>query len=347
MSEARSPLWNIQPATRLDRRDPYLLLQQVTLFVRDQERSRRFFVDCLGFSVALDYHSPEFGRWVMVAPPDGTARIALVVPKADSEEHALLGKTRQLVFLTENVEAKYREWKERGVKFDCPPEIAPFGSVVANFEDVDGNRFAMIEFDQASRLVEEQRRQSEERLESERRRAQELEIARQVQARLFPQTTPALGTLEYAGACLQARHVGGDYYDFLELGEGRLGFVVGDIAGKGIAAALLMANLQASLRSQCAIAADQPERFLRSVNQQFARILRTETTPRFSSLSMTTRRGGCAMQTAGISPHFCCDATVVWNGWFPRRQYWGYSGIACWRSGSCSLEICWCSIPTA
>jgi serine phosphatase RsbU (regulator of sigma subunit) len=141
--------------------------------------------------------------------------------------------------------------------------------VVANFEDVDGNRFAMIEFDQASRLVEEQRRQSEERLESERRRAQEMEIARQVQARLFPQTTPALGTLEYAGACLQARHVGGDYYDFLQLGQGRLGLVVGDIAGKGIAAALLMANLQASLRSQCAIAADQPERFLRSVNQQF------------------------------------------------------------------------------
>jgi catechol 2,3-dioxygenase-like lactoylglutathione lyase family enzyme len=139
MSEARSPLWNIQPATRLDRRDPYLLLQQVTLFVRDQERGRRFFVDCLGFSVALDYHSPEFGPWVRVAPPDGTARIAFVVPKADSEEHALIGKTRQLVFLTENVEAKYREWKERGVKFDCPPEIAPFGSVVANFEDVDGN----------------------------------------------------------------------------------------------------------------------------------------------------------------------------------------------------------------
>jgi catechol 2,3-dioxygenase-like lactoylglutathione lyase family enzyme len=130
MSEARSPLWNIQPATRLDRRDPYLLLQQVTLFVRDQERSRRFFVDCLGFAVALDYASAEFGRWVMVAPPDGTARISLVAPKPDSEEYALIGKTRQLVFLTENVDVKYREWKERGVKFDCPPELAPFGSVV-------------------------------------------------------------------------------------------------------------------------------------------------------------------------------------------------------------------------
>jgi serine phosphatase RsbU (regulator of sigma subunit) len=198
------------------------------------------------------------------------------------------------------VDVKYREWKERGVKFDCPPELAPFGSVVVNFEDVDGNRFAMIEFDQATRLVEEQRRQSEERLESERRTAQELEIARQVQARLFPQSAPAMGTLEYAGACQQARHVGGDYYDFLELGAERLGLVVGDIAGKGIAAALLMANLQASLRSQCAIASDQPERFLRSVNQQFCANTADGDYATFSSLSMTIRRGGCAMQTVGI-----------------------------------------------
>jgi serine phosphatase RsbU (regulator of sigma subunit) len=69
--------------------------------------------------------------------------------------------------------------------------------------------------------------------------------------------------------CIQARQVGGDYYDFLNLGQERLGLVVGDIAGKGIAAALLMANLQANLRSQCAIALEEPRRFLRSVNQLF------------------------------------------------------------------------------
>jgi hypothetical protein len=63
MREARSPLWNIQPATRLDRRYPYLLLQQVTLFVSDQERSRRFFVDSLGFSVALGL--PLAGIWTL------------------------------------------------------------------------------------------------------------------------------------------------------------------------------------------------------------------------------------------------------------------------------------------
>jgi catechol 2,3-dioxygenase-like lactoylglutathione lyase family enzyme len=59
MSETRSPLWEVQPAVRLDRRDPYLLLQHVALFVRDQQRSLRFLVDCLGFSVALDHHFPD------------------------------------------------------------------------------------------------------------------------------------------------------------------------------------------------------------------------------------------------------------------------------------------------
>jgi serine phosphatase RsbU (regulator of sigma subunit) len=106
-------------------------------------------------------------------------------------------------------------------------------------------------------------------LESERRAAQELEIARMVQARLFPQTVPPFGTLDFAGVCVQARQVGGDYYDFLHLGQERLGLVVGDIAGKGIAAALLMANLQANLRSQCAIALEHPQRFLESVNRLF------------------------------------------------------------------------------
>jgi serine phosphatase RsbU (regulator of sigma subunit) len=78
-----------------------------------------------------------------------------------------------------------------------------------------------------------------------------------------------MDTLEYSAACIQARQVGGDYHDFLDLGRGRFGLVIADVSGKGIAAALLMANLQANLRSQCAIAFDEPERLLRSVNQLF------------------------------------------------------------------------------
>ena len=63
--------------------------------------------------------------------------------------------------------------------------------------------------------------------------------------------------------------MGGDYYDFLDLGPGRLGMVLADIAGKGISGALLMANLQANLRSQYAVALDDVPRLLRSVNQLF------------------------------------------------------------------------------
>ena len=57
------------------------------------------------------------------------------------------------------------------------------------------------------------------RMEADRRAAHEIEIARDVQSRLFPQVMPALETLDYAGSCLQARQVGGDYYDFLDWGR--------------------------------------------------------------------------------------------------------------------------------
>jgi sigma-B regulation protein RsbU (phosphoserine phosphatase) len=87
------------------------------------------------------------------------------------------------------------------------------------------------------------------KLEAERRTAREMEIAREVQTRLLPQTAPMLRTLECAGRCLQAARVGGDYFDFLELGREKLGLVLADVSGKGVHAALLVANLQAHLRS--------------------------------------------------------------------------------------------------
>jgi sigma-B regulation protein RsbU (phosphoserine phosphatase) len=77
----------------------------------------------------------------------------------------------------------------------------------------------------------------------------ELEDVRRVSARLFPRTLPQLATLACSGLCLEARHASGDFYDFFELGAHRLGFVVGDISGKGMASALVRATLQASLRT--------------------------------------------------------------------------------------------------
>ena len=108
-----------------------------------------------------------------------------------------------------------------------------------------------------------------ERMEVDRRVARDMEIAREVQSRLFPQFLPPLETLQYTGTCIQARVVGGDYYDFLDLGTGRLGIVLADISGKGIAAALLMANLQANLRSRYMVALEDPHQLLQSVNRLF------------------------------------------------------------------------------
>ena len=106
-------------------------------------------------------------------------------------------------------------------------------------------------------------------MEAERRSEQEMQIARQVQTRLLPQQAPSLKTLDCAGKCIQTRAVGGDYYDFLDFGSGRLGLVLADISGKGMSAALLMANLQANLRGQYALALEDVPRLLRSVNRLF------------------------------------------------------------------------------
>ena len=106
-----------------------------------------------------------------------------------------------------------------------------------------------------------------ERIEHERRAAREMEIARDVQSRLLPQSPPLLRTLEIAACCLQARAVGGDYYDFLDLGPDRVGLVLADVSGKGVHAALLVANLEAYLRSQCSMAPLEPVRMLQKVNQ--------------------------------------------------------------------------------
>jgi serine phosphatase RsbU (regulator of sigma subunit) len=144
-----------------------------------------------------------------------------------------------------------------------------WGGVFTKFRDLDGNTFSLVSFDEVTHALELQRRALAEKLEAERRVTRELEIAKDVQARLFPQTLPPVGSVDYAGLCIQARKVGGDYYDFLDLGPERLGLVIGDISGKGIAAALLMANLQANLRSQCAISREHPQRLLQSVNQLF------------------------------------------------------------------------------
>jgi sigma-B regulation protein RsbU (phosphoserine phosphatase) len=95
----------------------------------------------------------------------------------------------------------------------------------------------------------------------------EIEIAREVQQRLFPQNLPPMPGLDYWGACRPAQGVGGDYYDFVPLAGGSIGIAVGDVSGKGIAAALLMASLQASLRGQALQHGGDLTRVMANVNR--------------------------------------------------------------------------------
>jgi len=261
--------WANRTVLRLGREVPYLSIQDIVVFVHDVDVSKRFYVDQLGFELINEQRLPTGERWIEVAPPDGTANLALVEAKPESPEYSLIGGYRWVLFMTEDVHAKYKEWNERGVRFTTAPETPGWGGTYARFEDPDGNEFGLEGFDEVRRSLELRLQEHADKLEAERRAAQELEIARQVQARLFPQIQPEMKTVEYAGVCLQARQVGGDYFDFLNLGPQRLGLIIGDVSGKGIAAALLMANLQAGLRSQSALAFDQPEALLRSVNRLF------------------------------------------------------------------------------
>ena len=128
--------------------------------------------------------------------------------------------------------------------------------------------------------------------QGERGRQSELQIAASVQQKLFPNTPRELQTLNYAGHCVAAQGIGGDYYDFLDAGPSRIGFLLGDVSGKGVPAALLMANLQACFRSHGPEDFAQPAKLLAAVNRHF---YTSTTADRFATLFFglyddTTRR---------------------------------------------------------
>jgi len=163
----------------------YLGLHCVRVFVRDQDRSLRFYLDQLGFHLAFDTRLQSGDRWVAVAPPDGSAILSLVVPKPNTLEHKLIGRSTQVEFVTEDVTAKFKEWSGRGVqflrtprlrriKYDPQARVAPsggsamllgeqepvWGSVFARFKDIDGNSFSLVSFDEVTRAVEARRRRT-------------------------------------------------------------------------------------------------------------------------------------------------------------------------------------------
>ena len=143
-------------------------------------------------------------------------------------------------------------------------------------------------------------------------RKRELEEARKIQAGLLPRSLPKIAGFDVAASWQPAQEVAGDYYDVLELTDGRVGFCIADVTGKGMPAALLMSNLQAALKSTAAAVADP-----KAVNERVNRIMAANTSPgRFITmfygvLDPLTRR--LVYTNAGHNPPLLvrADASVI------------------------------------
>ena len=217
MTERRVPDEKDALSGAVEREHPYLGLHSIDVFVRNQERSLRFYLDQLGFELAFDVLLQSRERWLAVSPPDGSTVLRLIQPEPNSVEYKLIGRATRIAFVTENVAATFREWSARGVRFRHTPRLrrikyqkhsgagahadllihhgeqAPiWGQVFTRFEDIDRNSFALVSFDEVSKAIETQRHAQAQKLEAERRVAHEFDVARQVQARLFPQSLPGV-----------------------------------------------------------------------------------------------------------------------------------------------------------
>ena len=142
-------------------------------------------------------------------------------------------------------------------------------SMAASFNDMTEN---------VQRLIAE--------VKDKERQDLELQIAREVQLGLFPKRQLQPGSLEVAGFCRPARSVSGDYYDFVHLDDRKIALVIGDVSGKGISAALLMASIQSSLQAQIMMAGNSsatglsPAEIVGHLNEQ---LHRTTTAERFAT----------------------------------------------------------------
>jgi hypothetical protein len=124
-------------------------------------------------------------------------------------------------------------------------------------------------------------RSEREHRQEEAHLGDELEMAAQVQRNLFPRVRPEAAGLDYAGICRPARGVSGDYYDFIALGEGRLGLLLADVSGKGMSAALLGASLHAAVRANAVGAGDCCGEVLAKAN---ALLFETTTAERYATV---------------------------------------------------------------
>ena len=149
-----------------------------------------------------------------------------------------------------------------------------------------------------------------ERLESE------LEIAREVQNQLFPKDVPFTRTLELKGVCNPARMVSGDYYDFMSISENKLAFAIGDVAGKGISAALLMAAIQSTMRTQMSVSPNgaphvfSTAKLVANLNRQLYATTSPEKYATFYFAIYDEKRTPSAIPMPATFRPFCCAAAI-------------------------------------
>jgi len=149
-------------------------------------------------------------------------------------------------------------------------------------------------------LIEEQKQR--QRLENE------ISIAREVQNQLFPQRMPSVPGVEIEAICKAARTVSGDYYDFIQLSETRLAIAIADISGKGISAALLMASLQAALRSQLLAPGSESMSTAELVSRLNRHLVRNTADDRFATFFVAVYDSATRLlryTNAGHLPSFC------------------------------------------
>src|SRR5215469_18850227 len=103
--------------------DPFLSIHAVRVYVRDVDRSLKFYMEKLGFRLVIDTKLQSGERWVAVSPPDGTTILTLVAPKPKTAEYKLIGRATQVVLVTSDVAAKFQEWSQRGVRFLSTPRL--------------------------------------------------------------------------------------------------------------------------------------------------------------------------------------------------------------------------------
>src|SRR5438067_4116166 len=102
--------------TVTERKAPYLRIHAINVYVRDQDRSLRFYLDQLGFELAFDARLQSGQRSVAVSPGNGTAVLTLIQPEPDSAEYKLIGRPTRVVFVTEDVGDKFRECSQRALR---------------------------------------------------------------------------------------------------------------------------------------------------------------------------------------------------------------------------------------